>query len=447
MRARRPEVIVSVVIILLVFVGSAHAANSSAIVDTILGKYQNAGQAWVGALKNAATSIFWILATISLSWTCISMAVKRAEMGEFFAELCRFIMFTGLFFWLLTNGPEFANDIITSLRTVGGDAAGTGKAIYPGDLITLSMKVFQQTLQHVNFLQPESIVAPIIIALIILIVCALIAVNMILLLCAAWVVVYAGLIFLGFGGCRWTSDMAINYYRTILGVGVSLMTMQLIIGIGIKFLQDLVAETGQNLDAGALAIIMIACIILAVIAHRLPQMVAGMVVGGGHNGAIGGIGIMTLIGTAIAGSSLAGSAAAAASNAGASTAAAESHKLLLDRIAAAEAAIAAGGGNGNIGFANTTTRQDMNAADAGAGVTGAGRNPTGTDTGASHRPTTASNTSRAAVSPAREKTSTGPAPAVSPRAEEPDEPPLTRPMTPDEQRGFPPPTDPPEWQK
>ena len=132
------------------------------------------------------------------------MAIKRAEMGEIFAELCRFIMFTGLFFWLLTNGPEFANDIINSLWTVGGDAAGTGKSIYPGDLITLAMQVFQNTLQHINFLQPESIVAPIIIALIILIVCALIAVNMILLLCAAWVVVYAGLIFLGFGGCRWT---------------------------------------------------------------------------------------------------------------------------------------------------------------------------------------------------------------------------------------------------
>ncbi len=109
MRTRCPEVIVYVVIILLAFVGSAHAANSSAIVDTILGKYQNAGQAWVGALKNAATSMFWILATISLSWTCISMAIKHAEMGEFFAELCRFVMFTGLFFWLLTNGPEFGN--------------------------------------------------------------------------------------------------------------------------------------------------------------------------------------------------------------------------------------------------------------------------------------------------------------------------------------------------
>ena len=67
-------------------------------------------------------------------------------------------------------------------------------------------------------------------------------------------VVYAGLIFLGFGGCRWTSDMAINYYRTILGVGVSLMTMQLIIGIGIEYLKDLVAATGQDLDAGPLGL-------------------------------------------------------------------------------------------------------------------------------------------------------------------------------------------------
>src|SRR6202022_2495147 len=246
------------------------------------------------------------LATISLSWTCISMAIKRAEMGEFFAELCRFIMFTGLFFWLLTHGSEFANDVITSLWKVGGDASGTGNSFYPGDLITLSMKVFQNTLQHVNFLQPESIVAPIIIAIIILIVCALIAVNMILLLCAAWVVLYAGIIFLGFGGCRWTSDMAINYYRTVLGVGVSLMTMQLIIGIGVQFLQQLVASTSQNLDAGQLGILMCATIILAVISHRLPHMVAGMVVGGGHNGAIGGGGGMTLFGAGLTSASLAG---------------------------------------------------------------------------------------------------------------------------------------------
>ncbi|MBV8225710.1 MAG: P-type conjugative transfer protein TrbL, partial [Verrucomicrobia bacterium] len=281
-------------LVLAVPVVHAQAVDMHSVVDTLLSKYKSAGQTWTVTIENAATNLFWLLATISLGWTCVSMAIKQADLGELVAELCRFIMFTGFFFWLLLNGATFGNGIVKSLWQIGGDAGGTGQSIYPGDLITLGMKVYQQTLQHVSFLQPESIVAPIIIAVIILIVCALIAVNMILLLCAAWIVLYAGLIFLGFGGCRWTSDMAINYYRTVLGVGVSLMTMQLIIGIGVQFLQQLDASTSQSLDAGQLGILMCATIILAVVSHRIPQMVAGMVVGGGHNGAIGGVGVMTL---------------------------------------------------------------------------------------------------------------------------------------------------------
>lgn len=436
-RWRCPTVIFLALLVLLVSAACGDAADMSGVVDTILGKYQNAGQAWVGALTNAATSMFWILATISLSWTCISMAIKHADMGEFFAELCRFIMFTGLFFWLLTHGPEFGNDIINSLRTVGGDAAGTGKAIYPAKLINLGMQVFQQTLQHVNFFQPESIVAPIIIAIIILIVCALIAVNMILLLCAAWVVLYAGIIFLGFGGCRWTSDMAINYYRTVLGVGVSLMTMQLIIGLGTKFLQDLVASTGTGLDAGSLAIIMVVCIILLVIAHRLPQMVAGMVVGGGHNGAIGGVGIMTLLGTAVAGASMAGSAAAAARTAGGSQAVNEANNLLLERLKVLDEVGTGSGsgmnpppsgvpGGGQGGFNNPPA----------SGVSG-GQSGPNYRPGATNRPNAASSSFKAQG----KKTSSAPPPAA---AVEEEEPPLSRPMTPDEQRGFGPPTDPPE---
>ena len=77
---------------------------------------------------------------------------------------------------------------------------------------------------------------------------------------------------------------------------------------------------------------MVACIILAVIAHRLPQMVAGMVVGGGHNGAIGGVGVMTMLGTGVALTSMIGSAIAAARTAGGSQAANEANNLLLERL-------------------------------------------------------------------------------------------------------------------
>jgi type IV secretion system protein TrbL len=447
-RSRSAIPVLAVASLVLGFAGTGYAADMSGVVDTLLGKYQTAGQAWVGALKGGATTLFWILATISLAWTCISMAIKRADLGELFAEICRFILVTGLFFWLLTNGPEFANDIINSLRTVGGDAAGTGKAIYPAQLINLGLQVFQNQMNHINFLMPAVTGIPALVALIVLVVCALIAVNMILLLCAAWVVLYAGLIFLGFGGCRWTSDMAINYYRTVLGVGVSLMTMQLIIGLGIKFLQNLVASTGDNPDVGQLALVMVACIILAVIAHKLPQMVAGMAVGGGHNGAVGSVGIMTLLGAAIAGTSLARGAAMASGAGALSEGATASYKLLMDRIQAAEAAIAAGSGNGgsvapHAGVTSESTTNGPTGSSLGGGITGVSKGPTNSASG--NR--LASAFSRQAASSDGTSTSTGSAPASAPEKQEESEEPLTRPMTPDEQRGFPPPTDPPEWEK
>ena len=125
------------------------------MVDTLLGKYQNAGEAWVGALKGGATTLFWILATISLSWTCISMAIKRAEMGELFAEICRFILFTGFFFWLLTNGPDLPGTTLSiRLRQLGGDASGTGKSIYPGRSDQLRAAGFPKSMNHINFLMP-----------------------------------------------------------------------------------------------------------------------------------------------------------------------------------------------------------------------------------------------------------------------------------------------------
>ena len=44
---------------------------------------------------------------------------------------------------------------------------------------------------------------------------ALVSVNMMLLLIGSWILAYAGIFFLGFGGARWTSDMALNYFRTV----------------------------------------------------------------------------------------------------------------------------------------------------------------------------------------------------------------------------------------
>ena len=100
-------VLVVMMIVALPLTASAQSANVQGVIDTLLNKYRSAGQTWTGTIQNAATNLFWLLATISLGWTCVSMAIKQSDLVEIVAELCRFIMFTGLFLWLLMNGSTF----------------------------------------------------------------------------------------------------------------------------------------------------------------------------------------------------------------------------------------------------------------------------------------------------------------------------------------------------
>src|SRR6202040_3182674 len=112
--------------------------STPAFVDTLLQKFKSAGHNWVGVIQNAAKSLFWILAGISLVFIGLKM-IGSMNLMEVLIELIRFILFTGFFFWLLLNGPNFAQLIIASLWQLGGQAGGFGNQIYPGDMVSLGM--------------------------------------------------------------------------------------------------------------------------------------------------------------------------------------------------------------------------------------------------------------------------------------------------------------------
>ena len=102
----------------------AHAAIDSAdILDNVLAKYSSAATTWGSYITSRASWLFWTLTVISMVWTFGMMALSKADIGEFFAEFVRFTVFTGFFWWLLTNGPTFATAIMDSLRKIAGTAS------------------------------------------------------------------------------------------------------------------------------------------------------------------------------------------------------------------------------------------------------------------------------------------------------------------------------------
>ena len=316
--------------------------DNTGVLDNVLARYSAVAATWATTITAHATRLFWTLATISMVWTFGMMAMRKADIGEFFAEFVRFTIFTGFFWWLLRNGPNFATSIIDSMRTIGAGAAGSGTGLSPSGIVDIGFGLFANVLEKSSLWSPLSSAVGVAISLITLISLALIGVNMLLLLISGWILAYAGIFFLGFGGSRWTSDMAINYYKTVLSIGAQLFTMVLLVGIGKSFIDQFYTNMSSAYKMNELAVIMVVAIILLALVNKVPSMVGGLAMGGG-TGALGnGFGAGTALGAAAM-------AATAAATAGAAVIAGTANvaggvQALMAAVSKANAAESAGGG-------------------------------------------------------------------------------------------------------
>ena len=95
--------------------GAVAQLTNQGVLDQVITEFSVRAATWESVILNAATWLFWTLGTISLVWTFGMMALRKADLAEFFAEFCRFILFFGFYLWLLRNGPQFSASIIQSL--------------------------------------------------------------------------------------------------------------------------------------------------------------------------------------------------------------------------------------------------------------------------------------------------------------------------------------------
>ncbi|WP_273794731.1 type IV secretion system protein [Brucella intermedia] len=112
--------------------GAAAELTNQGVLDQVVTEFASKAANWKTAIMDAATWLFWTLGTISLVWTGGTLVMKRADIGEFFAEFVRFILFFGFYLWLLRNGPDFADSIIRSMQQLGSKATGISSVTVGG---------------------------------------------------------------------------------------------------------------------------------------------------------------------------------------------------------------------------------------------------------------------------------------------------------------------------
>jgi type IV secretion system protein VirB6/type IV secretion system protein TrbL len=313
-------VVVGAVVLVVLWHAAAYAEIEPAgVLDRVLDKYHAAASGWATVIQGAATRLFWSLATISMVWTFGMMALRRADAGEVIAEAARFSIVTGFHWWLLSNAPAMAASIQDSMRQLGAQASGLHGTMSPSTIVDVGFTIAATVFESASVWSPAVSGVAMIVALVILVVLALVAINMLQLLVASWFLAYAGIFFLGFGGARWTSEMAIGYYKAVLAMAAQLLGMVLLVGIGHTFIDEFAQAMSAKVKLIELAVILVVSVCLLVVTNRVPGVLATLAHGGGHvshalgSGAGAGT-AMTAAGLATAGvatgAALIGSAAA-----------------------------------------------------------------------------------------------------------------------------------------
>ncbi|WP_068805099.1 P-type conjugative transfer protein TrbL [Thauera phenolivorans] len=326
--------------VLLMSQTASAAIDKSGVLDTVADRFLTESATWGATITGYASWLFWTLVLISMVWTFGMMALRKADIGEFFAELVRFTIFTGFFWWLLENGPHFAMDIINSLRDIGA-AAGATRTLTPSAPIDIAFDIIGKAADNYSVLSPIDNLAIFFTTLAILACMGVVAANVLLALVTAWVMAYAGIFVLGFGGSRWTSDIAINYFRAVAGVALKLMTMTLLIGVAVSVMDGFYAGLQQGTPMRELLVIFVVSLVLVVLIHSIPNVIARLIPGGGHAASSGSsFSAGAIAGAAVGAGAAIASGGAALAAAGAS--AAGGAQALMAAVRAGQANVSAG---------------------------------------------------------------------------------------------------------
>lgn len=235
---------------------------------------------WESQVLSAATSLFWILASIEVGIAAIWLAIQAPAIETWFAELVRRILFIGFFLFVLESGPDFAWAIVDSLFALGSE----GGAASPAGVFNAGINVAGQLSENVRFgLWEDNLLGlASIIAMAIVVVCfSLVSALFISVLVEMYVGLLAGMIMLGLGGSSYTKDFAIRYLVYAFSVGMKLMGLVMIAKIGSDVLIGLAQDasfSGEEQIMTALAIGGISVVVF-MIALQVPTIIQGMVQG------------------------------------------------------------------------------------------------------------------------------------------------------------------------
>lgn len=277
MMTRRSLLITGILAMIVLFcadISFASDSGNSTVVGRLVDQFYNKTTNWANVITGAAISLFRIVLILDVVLLGIQLILKRSELPEVAAEFVRLVFFAGIMYSIMVNYKEWSDSILRGFSSLGADLG------YSKDLIEPNA-FFKNSADLVKGVFESSMDAGVVVGIfgtisgLMLLVCfALMAARIIQITCESYVVMNAGIILLGFGGCGILREYAINFMRYAFSVPVKLFVLQLLMGLCTSFIADLRTVTPDM--NGAITLVGVGLIML-VLTNTIPDIVGSIV--------------------------------------------------------------------------------------------------------------------------------------------------------------------------
>ncbi len=259
---------------------------SSTILNDIVRDYESVSAAWSSALLPIAQSVFWTLVLIELVWSAIWWVVDREDGLGVVAALLRKVLAVGFFYAFLLNGGSWTRAIVQGFSQAGAAASGVAD-LSPSGVFDQGLALANKILNAVEGLGILEGVFPSLVAaltaLVVVVSFAVIAAQLLVALVEGFIVIGAGILFVGFSGSRWTKFFTERYLSYVASVGVKLFVLYLIMGVGM----GIAARWAPVLGRGGFSpipffYVMGGSLIFLFLTWHIPSVAAAMMAGAVH---------------------------------------------------------------------------------------------------------------------------------------------------------------------
>lgn len=288
----------------------AQSANTFTFMSTVTNKFSPLQGSWYNVIVGYAQRLFWALAAVDFGWTTITFILEKNDLSDMLGSLVRKVMTLSFFFALLKFSNQWIPMIIDSFTQIGQAAGGTSASSTPDGIVSkgydLALGAFK-AIHDLGALDAISVVIPVgALAILIFLAFLFVAAQLLVTQIESFICIGAGVILLGFGGSRWTTDMASKYMQYAVATGLKLMVLYLIVGAGQSLFGGLTIDPNNLINsclvnAGS-------ALIYTYLAIQIPAIASAMMSGSPTMTAGGMAGAALTAGAAMAG---AGAAVAA----------------------------------------------------------------------------------------------------------------------------------------